>query len=342
MQSAISRRIEPDSGLVTQFFNLATVGQLRDFVDALSPSIPFEQALARYARSWTQLANLHPDAPYSPGRFISRDLSAALLGNLPCIFMGTNFWASKRFMTHDEILLNTHAYENRIREIGEVRSHNLAFVMVPEKDVVIDVLRGELDSLGVLPFAMQRFRNSAGSMPFIFDQLFEQLPAWASADDYAFPDSHLLSRDYFILFEQLLVGFGIHRPSPGAILFESEPFYGDLHSKFDTRIDWLSGYNYPRFRHPSAKFEQSGSASFESPLADTVQHFRNPDPIINASLEIFGDSHSSIIASKKMTYLLAHTFRETTFYWNPYCVRGGEMKFTADFVLMEISQRFVV
>ena len=36
-----------------------------------------------------------------------------------------------------------------------------------------------------------------------------RLPIWASEDDYAYADSHLLSRDYFMLFTEMILKFGL-------------------------------------------------------------------------------------------------------------------------------------
>lgn len=60
-----------------------------------------------------------------------------------------------------------------------------------------------------------------------------------------------------------------------------------------------------------------GSASFENPLGDTSQSFENDNALFDQHVLILGDSHSSILTQRRMTYLFAGTFQGVKFDWNP-------------------------
>ena len=341
MITTTSRTIEPDDATMAAFWRLETVSELVSFSHTYRHISPFTQALCLVIDSWLPSLAASGSDQFDPDLFMSRDLSACLYGKFPAIFMGTNSWATKRWLNGDEIQSKTDGFENKIREIKEQRQGNLVFVMIPEKDILIDKIIGRTASHGAIEAGMARFRAKAGDSPFIYDEFVEHIPHWATAEGYQYPDSHLLSRDYYLIFQEILKAAGLAPLKRGALQFATEVFYGDLAAKFKNHLTCHEGYVYPR----SAQADHlvaTGSASFETPLADTRQHFVNPNPLIDMSIEIFGDSHSSILMGRKLTYLCACVFRECTFSWNPYGVRGGAIDMSADLVVMEISQRFVL
>jgi hypothetical protein len=335
----MTNNLDANPIIVEEFFSIIDFDGLAKFKAKLNLENTFEKALDYYIETWKP-------APYQvtfePGRYMSRDLSSIMYGDRPIIFLGSNHWACKRWLSHEEIAAYNGPYVNKIGEIKRQRDNNIAFIVVPEKDIVIDSLLGRQEQIATIKHATAQLRAAAGDTPFVSDELFSALPAWASADEYTYPDSHLLSRDYYILLNQALQGLGFEKFARAEIALESSDFYGDLKNKFDTPLEGEAAYLLPRARRGEGFITQSGSESFETPLSQTEQVFINKNAKFDASIQIFGDSHSSIFASKKITYMVASLFRETTFYWNPFGVRDFNIDMTADYVLMEISQRFVM
>lgn len=335
-----SRSIEPDQGVMDEFWGLCGVEELVSFRDRVRPISPFTNALAHVIDSWIPML-VEAGGHFDPEKLMSRDLTSAYYGTAPAIFMGTNLWATKRWLTPSEIEPRTDGFANQMRGIRSIRPDAICFVMVPEKDVMIDRVRGTGFDHATLEHAMARFADAAGPAPFIFDGFIDGIGHWDGPCHYDYPDSHLMTRDYYLIFQAILRSFGLPEIKRGEFQFANEPYYGDLAAKFREVITWSHGFSVGRSMREGA-LTASGSTTFEQPLADTTQHFVNPDPIFDFSVQIFGDSHSSIFGARKLTYMFANTFRECTFSWNPYGVRGGDMGMKADLVVMEIAQRFVL
>jgi hypothetical protein len=92
----------------------------------------------------------------------------------------------------------------------------------------------------------------------------------------------------------------------------------------------------------AAEAEQAGTPSFGEPLGSTWQSISNDNPLLPGKVLVLGDSHSSILAQKRLTYLSAATFEKCLFYWNPVGVREAPDPTDADFVILETSLRFVL
>jgi hypothetical protein len=86
----------------------------------------------------------------------------------------------------------------------------------------------------------------------------------------------------------------------------------------------------------------AGTPSFGNPLGSTWQSISNQAPLLRGKVLVLGDSHSSILAQKRLTYLFAAAFEKCLFYWNPVGVRETPEPSDADFVILETSLRFVL
>ena len=163
-----------------------------------------------------------------------------------------------------------------------------------------------------------------------------------SANDYGYPDSHLRCVDYEKIFQHAILSLNHdHTIFKDQYELVEDVAFGDLARKFDsnglTRFIGLA----PLFPKSVVTLEK-GRKSFGDPLGATWQEFINTSPIIDESVCILGDSHSSILDSRKLTYFLANTFRSTRFEWNPCGIRTFPERLNFDNIILEISARFVV
>jgi hypothetical protein len=119
------------------------------------------------------------------------------------------------------------------------------------------------------------------------------------------------------------------------------PVFEDLSTKFEN-IQPREVLTFQPHISGAAARQTAGSPSFADPLGATSQTFRNDAPLIDQSVCVLGDSHSSIEAQRKLTYLFANTFRDTHFEWNPCGIRQTPDTTGHDNVILEISSRFVL
>ncbi len=177
---------------------------------------------------------------------------------------------------------------------------------------------------------------------FIHDRFIDELPHWASEDEYNYADTHLLGRDYLCIFYEALEKFGLSKALiQDKIVLRSRRIVGDLNNKFAAPLAENEHYLLPNISVHGAEL-RGGSSYYEKPLGKTTQFFENTYAPFKAKVEIYGDSHSSIIDQRRLTYLFAAAFERCDFRWMPW--GGGtpeEFTSDADFIVMEISQRFV-
>ncbi|WP_156387724.1 hypothetical protein [Methylobacterium sp. Leaf399] len=320
-----------------------TVAGLLDFNASLDISKITDHAIKIKIERFIERQNLDAHSSFDPTRFLSMDLSSIIYGLSPVIFMGTNEWAIKRLLDLDSLDKKTDYYTHRVNCISERVKGRVAFIIIPEKDFVMDriakrrLYTDDMDhSLAKLTDAAQAKGNV-----FVYDNFINALPFWASEDDYAYADSHLLGRDYLSIFFETLDGLGLNSSAiRNNFVIQKARSYGDLNYKFGSALIEHEYYLIPYFLDKS-QLLRSGSSSFESPLGKTVQKFMNPNATIKASIEIFGDSHSSIFDQFRLTYLFASIFEKCSFHWVPWGGIPEEFSSDADFVIMEMSQRFV-
>jgi hypothetical protein len=86
----------------------------------------------------------------------------------------------------------------------------------------------------------------------------------------------------------------------------------------------------------------AGTTSFGEPLGSTWQSITNYRPLDSRKILVLGDSHSSILAQHRLTYLFAATFERCEFFWNPLGLRDSIQHTDADVVVIEMSQRFLI
>ena len=296
-------------------------------------------ALNNYLKLWL---DTHPNEEYlDVSKFISSDLSAIMFGICPVIFLGTNDWAQKLYLSKNELNGYFDKWKQHLCRFLDKLEVPARLVIVPEKDVVIRLLSGDDGGLEVLNGAVEDmlhvFRgNSTGST--FLDK--EYSAPEKDIRDYSYYDSHLLSRDYIDIYTDVMRGFGLSGYiEEESITLSREDYVGDLASKLNAdrqvskylQIDYIG----------SGVIQTGGDGSFASPLRDTFQSFNNDKAPVDAKVVIFGDSHSSIYDQRKMTYLFANTFSRCDFYWDPLRIHRPDVEIDADYVVLEISQRFL-
>ena len=109
---------EHDARIVQQisrrFFRLRTVRDLDDFIAKLDPDGPVDRAFLHFALSWTEARNRPSMAPFDPEAHVSADLSAAMLGRCPTVFLGTNHWAMKVLSSPEDLSDRADAFVRHI------------------------------------------------------------------------------------------------------------------------------------------------------------------------------------------------------------------------------------
>ena len=92
-------QIERLQSLRTEFFKLSSFRDVHFFSQSLAADSAVDRAFAFLLGSWIRLQKFDPDSPFSPHRVVTEDLSACMLGEQAIIFMGTNYWAAKPFLS---------------------------------------------------------------------------------------------------------------------------------------------------------------------------------------------------------------------------------------------------
>jgi len=329
--------------LLDRFRALRTLGDLADLAGALDRSDPLAAALGFYADEYIADATACDEQPFDPDALVSPDLSAARHRGRPVIFLGTNGWAPLRFADATELAGRVCPLLGPVERLAAGLRGRTQLCIVPEKDTLIEKLffanrhQAELD--GAISHLAETVRCHGVTTG--FDSFLRALPPSVAPGDYAYADSHLLSRDYLRIFVDTMEAFGLSREidlsglslSPGEI-------YADLVPKFPDLPEGPVPFLLPTSEADAAVIED-GMETLATPLGETWQRIRNPKAPIRAHVAIYGDSHSSILSARKLTWFFAQAFERTSFFWNPLRLRREEPAEAADFTVLEISQRFV-
>ena len=325
-----------------EFKTITSIAQLRLFNEKLDNDLVLDRALKVKIDSWLPFLG-DPSETFVPERFISEDLTVAIYGQSPVVFLGTNNWAINRLHSNELFEARIDFYKNRVERVMTQGQRKYCFLFVPEKDFLMDKIAGNFDRTQIVDAGMagfKRFCTEAGAS-FVFDDFLKTYPDWVSVDDYKYYDSHLLGRDYVAIVRKILTGFVLNVELPQAF-FSIVSGLGYGYGDFKNRL--LDGRKSdPRYMLPQINKHgailTAGNTDLESPLGKNHQIFKNDTYIVNAKIAIFGDSHSSISAQRRLTYLLSSIFRVCEFTWKPW--GGADFETDADYVLMEMAQRFM-
>lgn len=336
---------QTNAALWDYFFGLKTIGDLRKFSAHLDPTFPEEAALSYYISSWADGEQLADNAAFLPNRMVSPDRSAVMYGNAPVIFEGTNYWSSKPYFSAAELLEKMNNFENLVAGIRASNTNaRMTLLLIPEKDHVISRFLLKEDRFAAFEAAVDALteRMAKHGVSLVFQQPFHGIDRFQSTADFAYPDSHLAGRNYVTMFGFVLETLGVSWASiKSHIGLRRLPEFGDLARKFeDVKTSPLLTLQPDVL--DSKVTQSAGSETFAEPLGETWQEFSNAAPLVDQSVCLLGDSHCSIYAKRKLTYLFANTFRNTHFEWNPCGIRKKPDVSSFDNVLLEISSRFVV
>ena len=328
-----------------KFFSLSSWDGLGLFQADLESDDPIARAFMFLVKSWSNEVPADPDAEFDPGHYLSEDLSAAVLGKCPVIFMGTNDWAIKPYVDQSAHMSKAQIYSKRLKKLKTIFSgRRLVVSVVPEKDYVLDKQYFQTGRFAAIDSAIYFLQNVCRELEirFIYNDYLAPLGKYESIGDFEYCDTHLPARHYIQIFAKLLRTFGLDwRDIAESFIMKEIDFYGDLSKKFGSRY-----FGHSRSKAPCAKNGQirvvDGTPSFAEPLGATWQFLVNENPLRTGKVLVLGDSHSSILAQNRLTYLLAATFERCEFFWNPLGVREDPQPSDADFVFMEISQRFLL
>lgn len=335
----------PDPQLWESFFALDTVGALRRFSLGLDGSTPEKSALAYYISTWSAFIDSNDEAVFVPVAHLSVDRSAVKYGNAPVIFEGSNLWAWKPYFTAEALTQKLHDLEHLIvQNRNSTPNAHMTLVLIPEKDHVISRFMRKETRFNSFDRAADELsgRLAARGIPMIFKQPFIEIDRFLTRGEFDYSDSHLPAQCYVTVFGFVLEALGISWASVrNRIGLQKMPNFGDLSIKFGDRQPTQELAFQPCISG-AASSQTAGTASFVDPLGNTWQEFRNDQAPIDRSVCILGDSHSSIYAQRKLTYLFAETFRHTRFEWNPCSIRKKSDVAAYDYIILEISSRFVV
>ncbi|MEI6798130.1 MAG: hypothetical protein WCO04_02795 [Pseudomonadota bacterium] len=232
--------------------------------------------------------------------------------------------------------------------VGYIRDSNpkarMTLVLVPEKDHVMSRFLLKETRFDVIDRAvnMMSKRLATRGLPLIFSQPFVEIDRFLTLADFEYGDSHLPSRHYVTIFGFALESLGISWASlRDRIALLQLPEFGDLTLKFENTAPHPGVTFRPNMPDDCAR-QTAGTASFAQPLRDTWQTFRNDKALIDQSVCVLGDSHCSIHADRRLTYLFANTFRTADFVWNPSGIEKIPDVAAYDNVVLEISTRFTM
>ena len=123
--------------------------------------------------------------------------------------MGTNEWAIKRGKNAAFLEQKIDYFQHRIRTVVANSSAKFSFVVVPEKDMVMDKTAKRHHLYQYMDTALNKLSATCQEVGrgFVYDGFLENYPRWVSEDEYAYPDSHLLSRDYLSVAGDILRAF---------------------------------------------------------------------------------------------------------------------------------------
>ena len=326
--------------------SLSTCRKISDVASIYSTLTNYEKtpknlAILYYVNSW--IDHFSMEHPFILDRFISNDLSAVLYKTIPVILFGSNDWAEKRYLPKNRLNLNQIKWQEHILRALSTTGKRIYLVIVPEKDTIIRGIEGEGGAPkdfcdDIIIQNLSSFGDSSCNLS-SFAQIREKSDT-SLIDIYRYYDTHLLSKDYVnIYYEAIHKIFGINNLDLNKVVYEEDTLWGDLDSKLKNP-DRMHNFKFPLITERSV-CQVAGTKTFADPLSTTWQSFVCKDAPIKGRIAIFGDSHSSIYAQKRLTYLFANTCEYCDFYWDPFCLSGDFSKASdADYIIFEISQRF--
>ena len=328
------------------FFRLETAAQLRKFVSSLKFRDPSSQALSFYAATWPDW-NSPARAAFKPASVISPDLSSIAYGESPVIFMGSNSWATKPFAEREALEIKLREFGEHLKRLAkQTQTKHLVICVVPEKDYVVDYLFNPNSRFDIMTSLIESFVLSMASHGILvsFKNNLAGMAEFQSIMDFNIPDSHLPGRNYIAIFAELLQKLGLSwRELAATFGIVDSLEYGDLASKFEPQLKSPVAYRLPHIKSGAPEIV-AGSVALQEPLGDTWQRISNPAAPIHNSILILGDSHSSILAQRRLSYLFSGVFSDLYFSWNPCGMRPHQIPDNPagwDYVVAEISQRFV-
>jgi hypothetical protein len=166
-----------------------------------------------------------------------------------------------------------------------------------------------------------------------------ELAGILKVSDYNYFDSHLPARDYLLSFERA-VNRLLGLPPSLSYVLEPDKTHADLFTKFGNRQFALQPAILPSVADSRCQLT-GGHETFATPLGDTMQVVENPAAPYDASIALYGDSHCSLLANRKLTYLFACLFRRCVFRWDPFRFRKPIEPDGSDFAILEIAERFM-
>jgi hypothetical protein len=326
------------------FFAQETVEGLKEFLQALDLSNPSQAALLYYAQTWFDTLIGSDCSVFNPREYLVEDLSAIMLGKCPVIFMGSNRWAEKTYFDYSEHEKSISNLISRLKALRETyKNQKIIVAIVPEKDYAIDYMFISSGRYKNIEAAIEYISQEIAQfgIGLVFNKQLQGLNKYMQLGDFAYYDSHLTGRNYIQYFGEIIKALGIEFTEIHDQLSMKEiEVYGDLFGRFASSTD-IPQYTYlPHY--PNAQINLTdGCKSLRLPLRDTWQSLFNKNAIVEGEILILGDSNSSILDERRLTYLASGTFRRTDFYWNPCGVRTDVPESTPDYVLLEIASRFV-
>jgi len=200
-------QIERLQSLRTEFFKLSSLRDVHLFSQSLATDSPVDLAFAFLLEPWIRLWKVAPDAPFSPLRVVTEDLSAGMLDERPNIFMGTNYWAAKPYLSLEHHLNKVTIYAKHLQRMREIfRRNKLVLSIVPEKDYVIDNHFLKTGRFQFVDEAMSHLARLCSDMeiPTLFNEYLTPLSAYETEADFSYFDTHLPGKHYIQIFSQFL------------------------------------------------------------------------------------------------------------------------------------------
>jgi len=324
---------------VEQFFNSRTYDEMVDVVRYNESKSLANMALSHYSTHWARPVG---DETYFPEKYLSSDLTAVMYGKCPVLFLGSNRWCEKPYIDNSSIELRGGLISNLEKTIRNNPCCRFCLVVVPEKDYLIDVLSMNNKRIETIKRGVDILSDFCKQLDvsLVFDDWILNHEPKSYHHSLEEPDSHLPNVCYLEILTRILEEFKLKQFDFTRLTNEQRVVYGDLAKRLKCQPEKYIKFNNGSINKDFYEIIE-GNQKLIRPLDANYQKVLNKESAVNSSsLLILGDSHSSVLSERRLTFMLAQYYQATEFQWSPFGLSYNGSFGKRD-VVLEISLRFL-